>query len=193
MNVYGSVTISDEIGKATYTAPVNCIIGDGSVSKYITGLEGNGYTLVEKEAPVVFTGEGVLLSEPGEYTLYTHESLSESNNSRDNLLVDALESTYAPVDSYVLQDKGNGPRFYHVGKANNFDINGHAYLSEKILEGEEASGVKVLYFTGDDATAIEEVNEIDETEGATYNLQGVQVNNSYKGIVIRGGKKILKK
>ena len=197
MNVYGSVTISDEIGKATYTAPVNCIIGDGSVSKYITGLEGNGYTLVEKEAPVVFTGEGVLLSEPGEYTLYTHESLSASNNSKDNLLVGATKTTYAPVGSYILQKKkgADSPKFYHVAQdqENKFDIKGHAYLSKDVLEGQETSGVKVLYFVGDDATVIEEVNEVAETEGAIYNLQGVQVNNSYKGIVIRGGKKFLKK
>ena len=188
-----TVTIPSS-GKATFTPDADCIIGDGTVSKYITGLEENGYTLVEEDAPVVAEGEGVLLTgKPGdEYKLYTHTSLSADKNER-NKLVGAIKTTFAPIDSYVLQDKGNGPRFYHVGKANNFDINGHAYLSEKILEGEEASGVKVLYFAGDDATAIEEVNEIAETEGAIYNLQGVQVNSSYKGIVIRGGKKFLNK
>ena len=98
-----------------------------------------------------------------------------------------------PLSKGVLQDKGNGPRFYHVAQANKFDIKGHAYLSKDILEGQEAAGVKVLYFAGDDATAIEEINEIVETEGAIYNLQGVQVNSSYKGIVIRGGKKFLNK
>lgn len=190
----GKTVTLPSTGMATFTPDAVCIIGDGTVSKYITGLEENGYTLVEEDAPVVAEGEGVLLTgKPGdEYKLYTHTSLSADKNER-NKLVGAIKTTFAPIDSYVLQDKGNGPRFYHVGKANNFDINGHAYLSEKILEGEEASGVKVLYFAGDDATAIEEVNEIAETEGAIYNLQGVQVNSSYKGIVIRGGKKFLNK
>lgn len=179
-----------ETGKATYSVPKNCIIGDGTVSKYITGR--NGYTLIEEDAPVVFGGEGVLLTgEPGEYKLYTHEALSAKQNL-DNYLRSGADKTYAPLGSYVLQKKDDSPKFYKVA-TNDIKLNGHAYLSSDILLEQEASGIKVLYFTGDDATAIEEVNEIAEAEGATYNLQGVQVNSSYKGIVIRGGKKFLNK
>ena len=191
MTPSGSVTIS-EMGKATFTPGEACIIGDGSVSKYITGLEENGYTLVETDAPVVAAGEGVLLTgEPGTYKLYTHDALSASTNTA-NKLVGATKTTYAPVGSYVLQDKGkgDGAKFYRVAAANTFDVNGHAYLK---FPAEVVVEAKVLSFAGDATTAIEEVNEVAETEGAIYNLQGVQVNNSYKGIVIRGGKKFLNK
>ena len=183
-----SVTIPSS-GKATFTPDADCIIGDGTVSKYITGVEENGYTLVETDAPVVAKDEGVLLSgEAGTYKLYTHDDLSASKNA-DNHLVGATAKTFAPKDSYILQDKGTGAKFYHVAADNTFDIQGHAYL----LGFEAAPEVKVFNFAGDAATAIQEVNEVAETEGAIYNLQGVQVNNSYKGIVIRGGKKFLKK
>ena len=183
-----TITISD-MGKATFTPDADCIIGDGTVSKYITGVEENGYTLVETDAPVVAKGEGVLLSgAAGTYKLYTHESLSASTNAA-NHLVGATDKTFAPKDSYILQDKGTGAKFYHVAADNTFDIQGHAYL----LGFEAAPEVKVFNFAGDAVTAIQEVNEVAETEGAIYNLQGVQVNNSYKGIVIRGGKKFLKK
>ena len=188
-----SVTIPSS-GKATFTpdADCDCIIGDGTVSKYITGVEENGYTLVETDAPVVAKGEGVLLSgAAGTYKLYTHEALSASTNAA-NHLVGATAKTFAPKDSYILQDKqdkGTGAKFYRVAADNTFDIQGHAYL----LGFEAAPEVKVFNFAGDAVTAIQEVNEVAETEGAIYNLQGVQVNNSYKGIVIRGGKKFLKK
>lgn len=183
-----TITISD-MGKATFTPDADCIIGDGTVSKYITGVEENGYTLVETDAPVVAAGEGVLLSgAAGTYKLYTHEALSASKNAA-NHLVGATTKTFAPKDSYILQDKGTGAKFYRVAADNTFDIQGHAYL----LGFEAAPEVKVFNFAGDAVTAIQEVNEVAETEGAIYNLQGVQVNNSYKGIVIRGGKKFLKK
>lgn len=178
------------MGKATFTPDAAYIIGDGTISKYITGLEENGYTLVETDAPVVAKDEGVLLTgEPGTYKLYTHDALSASKNTA-NKLVGATKTTYAPVGSYVLQDKGkgDGAKFYHVADANKFNINGHAYLDLGT-----SAGAKVLSFAGDATTAIEEVNEVAETEGAIYNLQGVQVNSSYKGIVIRGGKKFLNK
>ena len=183
-----TITISD-MGKATFTPDADCIIGDGTVSKYITGVEENGYTLVETDAPVVAAGEGVLLSgAAGTYKLYTHEALSASKNAA-NHLVGATTKTFAPKDSYILQDKGTGAKFYRVAADNTFDIQGHAYL----LGFEAAPEVKVFNFAGDAVTGIQEVNEVAETEGAIYNLQGVQVNNSYKGIVIRGGKKFLKK
>lgn len=181
-----SVTIPSS-GKATFTPDADCIIGDGTVSKYITGVEENGYTLVETDAPVVAKGEGVLLSgAAGPFKLYTHEALSASKNAANHL--EATEP-FAPKDSYILQDKGTGAKFYRVAADNTFDIQGHAYLRGF----EAAPEVKVFNFAGDAVTGIQEVNEVAETEGAIYNLQGVQVNNSYKGIVIRGGKKFLKK
>lgn len=56
----------------------------------------------------------------------------------------------------------------------------------------EASGVKFLGFSDDDATGINAVSNSTKN-AARYNLSGQRVGNDYKGIVIENGKKYLVK
>ena len=56
------------------------------------------------------------------------------------------------------------------------------------------SGVKEIGFVFDEATGIESLTPaLSEGEGAIYNLNGVRVDGSYRGIVIRNGKKMFNK
>ena len=56
-------------------------------------------------------------------------------------------------------------------------------------------GAKAFTFQFDDGetTAIEQPTINGKQSGDTYNLNGVRVNDNYKGIVIKNGKKIYQK
>jgi len=60
------------------------------------------------------------------------------------------------------------------------------------IQTSEASGVKFLGFSDDDATGINGVSS-SKKNAARYNLSGQRVGNDYKGIVIENGKKYLVK
>ena len=48
-------------------------------------------------------------------------------------------------------------------------------------------------FPGDDPTAIKDIETENEVSGAAYNLSGQKVDGNYRGIVIKNGKKVVRK
>ena len=59
---------------------------------------------------------------------------------------------------------------------------------------EEAEGAKPFYALGVSApTGINNAVVEEKVNGVVYNLNGQRVNNSYKGVVIVNGKKVVKK
>ncbi len=185
-----TVTIGED-GKATYCAEANCIIGDGTVTKYITGTESNGTTLTEKDAQVVAAGEGVLLNgKAGEYTVYTH-SLLEAAKNADNKLVGCTGETTVPAGAYVMQKQNNCVAFYLVAEPTTITCPaGKAYLSAL------SSDAKALFFVDGETTGINSAEiSSEETTGDIYTLSGVKVNKAdlTKGIYIVNGKKYIVK
>ena len=92
-------------------------------------------------------------------------------------------------DVYVLSGASaeGKPLFqeYNGDKLNAFK----AYLPMSAVPG----GGEIK-FRFDEATGIESLTPaLSEGEGAIYNLNGVRVDGSYKGIVIRNGKKMFNK
>lgn len=63
-----------------------------------------------------------------------------------------------------------------------------------LVEGHEAiiHGIKILTYTNtNEDSAVEEIAVEEAIDAKTYNLFGVEVDDTYKGIVIRNGKKLL--
>ncbi len=185
-----TVTIGED-GKATYCAEANCIVGDGTVTKYITGTESNGTTLTEKDAQVVAAGEGVLLNgKAGDYKVYTH-SLLEAAKNADNKLVGCTETTTVPAGAYVMQKQNNCVAFYLVAESTTITCPaGKAYLSAL------SSDAKALFFVDGETTGIDSAEiSSEETTGDIYTLSGVKVNKAdlTKGIYIVNGKKYIVK
>ena len=58
---------------------------------------------------------------------------------------------------------------------------------------EKMSNPRILEVTSDTPTDIRTVTSDDETDTPTYNLMGVPVDEGYRGIVIKNGKKYIKK
>ena len=77
------------------------------------------------------------------------------------------------------------------GYAYNVDGNGFVLFQCGDFAGTTiVKNVKVIDL---DATAIKSVKKADKADGATYNLAGQKVNASYKGVVIKNGKKFIQK
>jgi hypothetical protein len=57
-----------------------------------------------------------------------------------------------------------------------------------------AASARIVWLDEDDATAIQKImNNTKSEDGAIYNLAGQKVNASYKGVVIKNGKKMIQK
>ena len=92
------------------------------------------------------------------------------------------------VFAYTTSDY-SGAGFYKLGSATAI-AEGKAYLSASAVPS--GSGSIKFRFDDDTATAISTIaNDSSKLDGATYNLAGQRVDASYKGIVIRNGKKYL--
>lgn len=185
---YDSLTELDEItvgsaGYSTYCAPMGVIIGDGTVAKYITGVEKNGTTLTQADANVVAEGEGVLLVGEGTYKVYSHNDIAVTKNAA-NKLVGVSAATVAPVGSYVLQNQNDVVGFYKVDSEISVPA-GKAYLDLG------AAGAKAFTFGGDSETAISEIATENGTAAVIYNLAGQRIQKMQKGINIVNGKKVL--
>lgn len=165
-------------GYATYVAPMNMIIGDGTVAKYITGVAENGTTLTLEGAAVVAENEAVLLVGEGTHKVYGSSNLTATKNASNKLVA----ADNAPVGSYVLQSQNGVVGFYQVeGEAKS--TNGHAYL--------DLGSTSVKAFNLNTiATGIQNLNNI--SNNVTYDLMGRRVNNTQKGIFIINGKKVIK-
>ena len=109
--------------------------------------------------------------------------------SGTNALTGTDEATTLGANQYALSLGQRGVGFYlWEGKS----IDAHkAYL---IWDGSSVGAKAFTFQFDDDPTGIESLTPaLSEGEGAAYNLNGVRVNDSYKGIVIKNGKKIYQK
>ena len=66
-------------------------------------------------------------------------------------------------------------------------------VNQFALQGSDVSTIiiKAVYLTKNDATGVTKVQVNAVDNNAIYNLAGQKVNDTYKGIVIKNGKKIV--
>lgn len=89
----------------------------------------------------------------------------------------------------MLSKVGDGEvGFYQLKSGVNVGA-GKAYLK---IDNPSDAKLKVV-FGGDDITGINNVNAANPDSETVYNLNGCRVNDSYKGIVIVNGKKVIRK
>lgn len=97
--------------------------------------------------------------------------------------------TYAPADSYVLQNlASDGVAFYRVSADNTQKVKQYsAYLNVPAVV------TSIFLPESDEVTAIESIPTVQAPSGVYYNIMGQQVRPGTKGIVISNGKKYLNK
>ena len=171
----------------TFCAPMDVNVPYGKKAYTVNGLKEDNLTLdltevtgtIPANTPVILEGEGEL-----NLTVYgkAAPAIAEAG-----LLTGVYENTPAPVGSYVLQDIDEKLGFYLVaeGKQPTVTAN-HAYLTAP-----DASGVKALFLSDDDATGLEMNNaQMYDVQAPIFNIAGQRIGKMQKGINIVNGKKV---
>jgi hypothetical protein len=97
------------------------------------------------------------------------------------LFIGVYEATDAPVDSYVLQKKGEVLGFYKVAEGKQPTVgSNHAYLTV------EPANARVAFFFGEDGetTAIDALKALSEGNVEIYSTNGARIQTLQKGINI---------
>ncbi|MDO4802061.1 MAG: hypothetical protein Q4A15_07835, partial [Prevotellaceae bacterium] len=176
---------------ATLGLPYAATIPEG-VSAYTATVSGSTVTMTKISAIPANCGVILYAETPGDYTF---TQTTPPNLFVNNKLVAALEAyTCTEADEgkvYYLGKDGEKATFKKLTKDGTIAA-GKAYL--KLDAAISAAKLDVTFGEPTGITSYENDNENENLKSMTvYNLQGVRVNNRYKGIVIMNGKKYINK
>ena len=180
-----NVLFVSSIGYATYVTKTDVDFSETEVEAFaVTESEKANYVRLMSitEAPA---GEAVLVrAAEGAYVLPVATSTPAALEG--NLLKPALTDVTCDGTQYVLaQPEGEEIGFYKATTGSTIAA-GKGYLEFS------GSPVKAFYFFDDDATAIETLDNGQQTTDAIYNVAGQRLQKMQRGINIINGKKILK-
>ena len=187
-----------ETGYATLYYSSLALTVPAGVKGYTCSLAGGSFKMEEvfTEGKIIPAGTGVLLNgNPGTYTF--NVSSETGTPVADNWLKgsDEKATTEGGERYYMLSLDANstaGSVGFYWGAANGgaFTNGAHkAYLCVK----PGVAGAKTCYRFDGQTTAIDgtRVDKPTAADGAVYNLAGQRVDRSYKGVVIKNGKKYI--
>ena len=174
-------------GKKAYSVPEG-------VTAYTGAVDGSVLKLTAIESGIIPAGEAVILRLTTENNTATKKLFdltamtTTATKSGTNALTGTDVATTLGVNEYTLSLGQHGVGFYlWEGK----EIDAHkAYLT---LESPTMAKAFTFIFDDGETTAIEQPAINGKQSGDTYNLNGVRVNDNYKGIVIKNGKKVYQK
>lgn len=169
----------------------------------ITDLEKVPYETSTVVGGSTFTGAGAIET-PGKGSSWLK---SAADASRENML--NYITTEGGVKRSVLEDALPGPGYYIFAWSNTTSATGWLKITsgssfpQKTLyiyakPTEAAASARVIWldengFVEDETTSINTIQNVEEAGDATiYNVAGQKVNASYRGLVIKNGKKFMK-
>ncbi|MCQ2096276.1 MAG: glycoside hydrolase family protein [Bacteroidaceae bacterium] len=180
-----------ETGFATYMAPVDVTLPSGVKAFSCSGTSGTTLVLTEITTIIPADRPVILIASngyPGKSLGYSRTNPKSATHT-DGILTGVYADTRAAAGTYVLQDSSEGVKFYKVGDAEGQQPvirANHAFLSVT------ASDVKAFSF--DEATGVSTVVPAGlGNNDPILNLAGQRVGVDYKGIIIRNGRKQLRK
>ncbi len=192
-----SVTIG-ETGYATLYYSDRALTVPAGVKGYTCSLAGGSFNMNEAfaEGQTIPAGTGVLLK--AETGTYTFKVSSETGSAvDDNWLKGSDEEamTEGGERYYMLSLDANstaGSVGFYWGAANGGAFTNGAHKAYLCVEPGVA-GAKTCYRFDGQTTAIDGTRADKPTaaDGAVYNLAGQRVDRSYKGVVIKNGKKYI--
>lgn len=173
----GTTTVS-AAGVATFCPETSVIVGDGTHSSIVTGVDNTGM-LIQEDIEMIPAGTGVMLFGAGSYTLYSCANLDVPSPVA-NWLVGVTTDTPAIVDTHVLQNGEDGIAFYHVKTAGITTVTaGKAYLK---LDG-AAQAKTIRIFDEKESTGIGAVQETNKIQ-SIHTINGIRISQPVKGINI---------
>lgn len=190
-----TLTVS-EAGASTLVLPYTVTIPDGVKAYTVAYTSGDNVVATQLSGTIPADTPVLINAAAGDYVFVRDGESDNPNPDKEIKTKDALNGQYrskfyAPKDSYVLQEKNGKVGFYHVAEEGKQEVPPFcAYLT---AESANALAMLAIDF-GDTTTDIRTVDvESRLSEGRRYNLMGEEVSNSYKGIVVVNGKKVLVK
>ncbi len=183
-SVEKTVTL-DVNGYTTYTSDYAFTVSGATA--YAASVSDATVTLTEIGTSVP-AGVGVMLYGEANGTATITPATSEPDEVSSNDLVGVSSVTTALEEgtNYVLSNDGVDTQFVGIGSSTIADLAHKAYINIA------SSSAKSLSISFGEATGINEVAvEAEAAGGAIYNLAGQQVTESYKGVVVKNGKKYM--
>lgn len=186
-----TVTVSDA-GYATFTNTYdfNLALPDGLSAYAASSVNGN--TVTFSPVNVLAAGKGYLLAaNEGDYTLLYTDATSTYNGINYMKAVTADESVTGDATdatNYILATVNGTTGFYKSAKGT--IAKGKSYLSIPNTSGAKPNSLTMDFGT---ITGINSLFVDKQMTGQAYNMAGQKVNGSYKGIILRDGKKYYNK
>lgn len=177
-----AITVTDA-GYATYFTGAELDFGEvDGVEAFVPQVLGNNWVHLEPITYVPANIGIVVKAAAGTYNI-PYSKITAKDVPSD--LKAAPAGFTANGNQYILAKDNGVVAFY---KAEGAITEGKGYV--EITDG---SGVKALFFEDDDATAIQTIDNGQQTTvGAIYNVAGQRLQKMQKGINIVNGKKVLK-
>lgn len=190
-------TISEAMVYATYSSKFSVDFTDSNAKAYII-TSSNGTTLTFKEVTKVPANTGVLLVATQNAELTIKATNDKTDDVTGNLLVADDGTKTAPANSYILSIKDNSQPGFYKSKTSRTLAKGKAHLELPATSNTTSNLCE--YFPLDELGVLTGIEGVQATVGAGnaaaadyYNTAGQKVGTSYKGIVIRDGKKMILK
>ena len=188
-----TITIGQSGYATFYYTNSSYVIPEGVEAKVVENISNNILTLIPLSR-IIPAGCAVILEGPaGEYTF---ASTTEEGTAGENMLRGTEDTEWiTPEDQtckyYKLTVK-NGKAGFYYGANDGAIFENQAHRAYLPVPVSQTNGAKGFFFN--EATGIDNMLATDENAGhAVYNLSGQLVNDSYKGVVIINGKKVLRK
>ena len=174
-----SITLDHDV--ITYCSDKTLDFSDvaGLTASYVSAVTSTEAELTGVGA--VASGQGIIL-QGEEGTTYEVPVVEEGEDLAGNILIGVLEATSIDAGNYILMDGVFIPCIDGTLPA------GKAYLPKDAV----TSGAKVISLVFGESTGINEVQK-SEADGAIYNLSGMRVSKTQKGVYIMNGRKVIVK
>ena len=176
---------------------VNCEAPEGTIVYIATVPNNNGYVhLTEVEDNIVPVGKAVILKT----TLNKEEETDVATDIVLTPTATASSNDFTPNALYAASEDGAVDGAYVLGYYDDETDGGLGFyqytadleVGDIYLLASNPANVRLGIVVDGEATAINSVKaEAGKANEATYNMAGQRVNGSYKGIVIKNGKKYM--
>ncbi|MBM6992933.1 MAG: hypothetical protein I3J02_06700 [Prevotella sp.] len=187
------------VGASTLVLPYETTIPSGINAYTLAYTSGDAEVTATKVDAILPANTPVLINgDEGNYK-FTSTSVATSSSTATTLPTDVqvygtltgvYASTTAAAGSFVLQNNDDNLGFYVVGLS---EVTVPAYRAYIASANTTSAKLSIVY---GGTTGIDTVKTTDTTyqaDGRIYNIAGQLVDSSYKGVVIKNGKKYLNK
>ena len=182
-----TMTVSASAQYGTFVAPFDVTIPEGVEAYGCFSIENDVLVLSALNGSIPANTPVILYAEEGINQTFYGNGTPYGETVTSGYLTGVFADTQAPVDSYVLQNHNGVVKFYIVDET---DYQPTVKANRCYLTLPEAT-VKSIGFSIADAIA--NVNVDKTSDGSIYNLAGQKVDSTFKGIVIKNGKKFMNK